>query len=462
MSIPLRLVFGIMVLILTIYLLEPPGSGISRGFNGTRNGIDFHTRKMAMNLIRKVFVYTHNAIGLGHLFRILAVMTGMRKWRPDIDFLVISGSSVPHIVLRQGIEVIKLPSIKRDLEAEGSPLTPRYLKRSDLKEVLAYRKRAIMEAFQFFHPDVVMIEHYLAGLAEEVAPLFAAKEASRFDGTKEFTLVNLSRGIMGGLQPGIEPGPQSPLARYLGWYDFFYLFDDRTALEGDTGFLGQPLPSEPKVHFLGKITEKTRDEILSRPEVLSRFSLSGKPIILISLSRHGDIVGLSRSLMAAFHRTGLNQAYQIIIIIDPYLDPIFFQDLRDDPMFKEVRFLPFVYPLVDLIHTSELVICRAGYNTVNEVLLTDSRALIIPEHHPSGEQERRAEISRTENTVVASEQAILSSPPDGILLELLSRTIRPMNFDFDKYRIGKEIIVDLEKWAEVRTPSISTLAQPPS
>jgi predicted glycosyltransferase len=404
-----------------------------------------------MDLIRKVLVYTHNAIGLGHLFRILAVMTGMRKWRPDIDFLVISGSSVPHIVLRKGIEVIKLPSIKRDLETAGSPLTPRYLKRSDLKEVLAYRKRVIMEAFQFFQPDVVMIEHYLAGLAEEVAPLFAAKEASRYDGAKEFALVNLSRGIMGGPLGGSEPGSPSPLARYLAWYDFIYLFDDRTALEGERGILGQSLPTEPKIHYLGKITEKTRDEIVSRPEVLSRFSLSGKPIILISLSRHGDIASLSRSLMSAFLRTGLNQAYQIIVIIDPYLDPIVFQDLRDDPMFKEVRFLPFIYPLIDLIHTADLVICRSGYNTINEVLLTDSRALIIPECHPSGEQERRAEKSRTENTVVVSEQAILSTPPDSILLELLSRPMHPLNFDFDKYRIGKRIIADLEEWAETRS-----------
>ena len=38
--------------------------------------------------IKRVLVYTHNSIGLGHAFRTLAVITGMRKWRPDIDFLI--------------------------------------------------------------------------------------------------------------------------------------------------------------------------------------------------------------------------------------------------------------------------------------------------------------------------------------------------------------------------------------
>jgi predicted glycosyltransferase len=362
--------------------------------------------------------------------------------------LVISGSSVPHVLLRKGIEVIKLPSIKMEIEAAGSPLIPRYLNSTGLEEVLAFRRRTIVEAFQFFKPEVVMIEHYLAGLAEEVAPLFAVKEASRYNGTNQFALVNLSRGIMSGPLADKGKENQNPLAKYLSLYDFVYIFEDRTNAEREIGFPENILPYKPKIQYLGKITEKNRDEILNKDEVLRRFSLTGKPIILISLSRHGDIAGLSRSLMFAFDRIGLNRDYQTIIIIDPYLESTIFQKLQDDPLFKDVRFLPFIYPLIDLIHASDLVICRSGYNTVNEVLLTDSKALIIPEHHPSGEQERRAEMARTENTIVVREQEILSSPPDTILLELLNRKIHPMKFGFDKYKIGKRIISELEEWTK--------------
>jgi len=59
--------------------------------------------------IKRILVYTHNSIGVGHAFRTSAVITGIRKWRPDIDFLVVSGTSVPQVFFREGVEVIKLP-----------------------------------------------------------------------------------------------------------------------------------------------------------------------------------------------------------------------------------------------------------------------------------------------------------------------------------------------------------------
>ncbi|MBM3299753.1 MAG: hypothetical protein FJY85_07345, partial [Deltaproteobacteria bacterium] len=66
---------------------------------------------MRNGLIKRILVYTHNSIGLGHAFRTLAVVTGIKKWRPDIDFLVMSGCSIPQIFFQEGIEVVKLPSV---------------------------------------------------------------------------------------------------------------------------------------------------------------------------------------------------------------------------------------------------------------------------------------------------------------------------------------------------------------
>jgi predicted glycosyltransferase len=44
--------------------------------------------------LRRVLLYTHNSIGLGHAIRCLAVITGMRRLRPDLDFLVLTGSAL--------------------------------------------------------------------------------------------------------------------------------------------------------------------------------------------------------------------------------------------------------------------------------------------------------------------------------------------------------------------------------
>jgi predicted glycosyltransferase len=92
------------------------------------------------------------------------------------------------------------------------------------------------------------------------------------------------------------------------------------------------------------------------------------------------------------------------------------------------------------------VICRAGYNTINELLLTDAKALVIPEHHPSGEQERRARLIPRDNIAVMAEEDLLSSPADHILSDLLGRETVPLLFRFDKYAIGSTIITELESW----------------
>ena len=88
--------------------------------------------------IKRILVYTHNSIGLGHAFRTLAVITGIKKWRPDIDFLVISGTSIPQIFFKEGIEVIKLPSVKLDIDREDSPMHSRYLSGFDLESNLRF------------------------------------------------------------------------------------------------------------------------------------------------------------------------------------------------------------------------------------------------------------------------------------------------------------------------------------
>ncbi|MBW1712096.1 MAG: hypothetical protein JRJ59_02975, partial [Deltaproteobacteria bacterium] len=82
---------------------------------------------MDQRRIKKILVYTHNSIGLGHAVRTLSVITGIRKSRPDIEFMVLSGTSVPQLFFKEGIELVKLPSTRLDIEPDGQFLRPRYL-----------------------------------------------------------------------------------------------------------------------------------------------------------------------------------------------------------------------------------------------------------------------------------------------------------------------------------------------
>ena len=404
---------------------------------------------MAATKIKRILVYSHNSIGLGHAFRTLAVITGMKKWRPDIDFLVISGTSIPQIFFRQGIEVIKLPSVKLDIDSKDSTMQSRYLAGFELEEIFDFRQTMIMASFDFFQPDVLIIEHNMTGQMSELIPLLMKKWMRR-GGPMDFTLVHICRGIMRWVPllriPYQNPRHRSESINIGALYDFMYVLEDRQVIDINKQFLGNDPDLEKKITYLGKITNKVRDELSVRCDALGRFGLQDRKTILISLGRNHQVLDLSLKLLKLFQDTGIIGLYQVVMIVDPYLDEGAAQTLRCHPLSNQVRFLNFVPDLVDLVYNSELVISRAGYNTVNELLLTGAKAIIIPESHGGGEQEQRARSVNAPNIFVLTEDEILGDNSGGLFLELLKNPVKPAGYDFDKYAIGKTIIDDLENW----------------
>ena len=412
---------------------------------------------MAMKgkMIRRILYYTHNSTGVGHVFRARAIITGIQKWRPDIDFLVLSGTSIPHILLREGIEVVKLPGVEKMItDHETTPnaplkcaaagcerpvFKPRYLKGMTLDAVMRLRRKIIAETCRCFQPDVVMIEHYMGGLLDEMATIL---ERNRRTG--RFISVAFSRGIMGPDGEFLAACGPHRLDHLVSKMDYIYIFDDSDILNRRR-YEELKLSATTEVACVGRITDKRLDELPHRREVQHRFRLTDKPIVLMSLSRYGDIAMLCIHLLKACHINGIDRTHQIIFVIDPYLKKEVLENIQRHFLAAQVRFLPFFYPLIDLIHASELVICRAGYNTINELLLTGVKAIVVPEAHSSGEQEARAAIIPHDNIIVLSEETVLKEPPTTVIRDIVGRRRTRLPFDFDKYAIGQRIITDLEQ-----------------
>jgi len=403
--------------------------------------------------IKRILVYTHNSIGLGHAFRTLAVVTGIRKWRPDIDFLVISSTCIPQIFFNQGIEVIKLPSVKLDIDKPDNPMLPRYLSHFDLETIFDFRQRIILETFDFFRPDVLVIEHNMTGQMSELIPLLM-KKWLRKGGPGDFALVHLCRGIMKWI-PLLQIPYQNPRHRSesidIGeLYDFMYVLEDRSVIDINRAFLGDDPRLEAKIRYLGKVTNKARNELASRHEVLKRFSLEDKKTILISLGRNSRVFDLSERLLDSFERTGINRDYQVVMVLDPYLDSAVADCIRNHPLSRNICLLPFVPDLVDLVAQSEMIISRAGYNTVNEILLTGTKAVLIPESHGGGEQELRVRSISRDRIKVLTEEEALNAGSEQVMLDLLQNRNDRVSFEFDKYAVGKAIIDELEEWKAKR------------
>jgi predicted glycosyltransferase len=405
--------------------------------------------------VKRILLYTHNSIGLGHAFRTLAVITGIKKWRPDIDFLVISGTSIPQIFFRHGIELIKLPSIGLDIDSKDSPMYSRYLSRFELPEIFDFRQRIILESFSFFQPDAFIVEHNMTGQMSELIPVLM-KKWMRKGGPVDFCLVHLCRGIMRWVPllaiPYQNPRHRSESINIGSLYDFMYVLEDREVIDINKAFLGNDPELEKKISYLGKITHKAPDDLLPRQETFDGFGLPDRPTVLISLGRNNRIAALTKAIFAALDRTGIMDSHQVVMFLDPYLEDAAEKAIRQDPHSARVRFKPFVPDLVDLVSHAELVISRAGYNTVNEILLTGVRAILIPESHGGGEQEMRARSIGDDRVCVLAEDGLIREHLDATIRDLMSKPSGQACHLFDKYKIGKRIIEDLEDWKAAPRP----------
>jgi predicted glycosyltransferase len=393
--------------------------------------------------IRRILAYTHNSIGVGHAFRTLAVITGIKHHRPEIDFLVLSGSSLPCLFLSNGIDVVKLPSIRKDVDTPEGDLFPRYLRSFETQAVLEYRRRVIVETFEFFSPDVVMIEHYIGGLDNEALPLIG-KNPNRERRRREWSTVYLSRGVCPSLGCALTGGLGEGVIDIARRFDRIYVFEDPEKVDSNHGLLAKVPDLRGQMRYMGPITARTISELSGREEVIGRLGLLDMPLILLSLGRHGPVVPMARAILSALRRRGTLTEHQVVMVLDPYLEHEAARALQDMTSKENVRVLPFTPHLVDLVNIAELVICRAGYNTVNELLMTGVASMVIPERHPGGEQEHRARRIQRENVLVVYQEEVLSPGLPDLLEDLLARKRKPVRDFFDKYAIGGRIAQDLE------------------
>ena len=388
---------------------------------------------------RRVLVYTHNAIGLGHAVRTAAVVDGLRAVWPQTDFLVLSGSAVPQIFLAKGIDVLKLPSIRHALDEPGEPYRARFLSTMDNGPLFAWRSHIIGEAFERFAPDLVMIEHCLAGLMGEAAPILAKKRSGA-----PFTLVHLSRGIYREHPCVVVPCTNLlPDSGITSAYDRFYVLEDPSVVDVNREFLGADPALDSRIRYLGRIASLNAGEFGDPHSAAASLGLGQQPFVLVSLGRNGHIVELHSRVLTALASCPRDDRTATVVVPDPYLTPTLLDGVGAVAAECGARLLPVVPGLSSVIAAARLVVCRAGYNTINEVLQASVPALVIPEHHPSGEQERRAAGLPRDNITVRSEEEALAAPLAPWLARLMARVPTRLVFDFDRFRIGRAMADDL-------------------
>ncbi|MEJ2717301.1 MAG: hypothetical protein P8182_09205, partial [Deltaproteobacteria bacterium] len=236
--------------------------------------------------------------------------------------------------------VIKLPSIKLDIDGADNRMLPRYLSNFDLETIFDFRQRIILETFDFFKPDAFIIEHNMTGQMSELIPVLM-KKWMRKGGPADFAVAHISRGIMRWVPllkiPYQNPRHRSESINIGELYDFMYVLEDKEVIDINKAFLGDDPELEKKIRYLGKITNKIHEELAARDDVTSRFALSNKPIVLVSLGRNRMVEAISAKLLKSFENTRVIPDCQVVMILDPYLDRQTAETLKNHPLAGNVQ-----------------------------------------------------------------------------------------------------------------------------
>ena len=334
----------------------------------------------------RLALYSHDAKGLGHLRRNLALAHHLARALPgltgrDVTGLVITGLAPgQEHRLPEGFDWLVLPGVKK---AEGTYLPQRLrITREDLGLV---RSALLSGVLTTFTPDLLIIDRHPYGVHQELRePLARLRQASPD-----------ARVVLGLREVLDTPETVQREWEELGEADTLRRLIDEVWVYGDASVhdlsaTGEaPAALEERMRYTGYLAHG-RDAVETTHGSEASGALAGnaevaEAFILTTAGGGSDGINLLRAAAAARVPDG----YRHVVVTGPQLDAARFHQVAQaaGPRTIVRRTWP---GMSHHIQRAAAVISMAGYNTVSEILASDTPALLVPRETPRLEQFIRA------------------------------------------------------------------------
>ncbi len=285
----------------------------------------------------KVLVYAINGKGMGHLNRTLVLARAMREHAPHMDIRFAVGSPFFGLVSTSGFDVIKIPDRHHTLGYHSS----RAARDSHLASVFG----CLLDEYR---PDVFMVDLAVDERLFREVHLRHAKVALVFRKQRPEAIAQYRRSL------GIRR-----VERFLIPHE---------ASESPLDEL--PRSWRKRCRHLGPVA-KTLDP--SRIEgVRARFASRDEQLVMVTTGG-GGYPESQRMLDAANEVSSAERRNtRWVIVYGPYYPR------EIPPSDSRVTRVRFENDLLELMSASDVVVCHAGYNTVRELELAGTPAVIVP------------------------------------------------------------------------------------
>jgi predicted glycosyltransferase len=330
-------------------------------------------------------------LGVGHLQRAIHLSTALLRQGFRVD--LVSGGMPGHLTAAQTLRIHQLPplyspdgSFSRLLDANGNDIDDHWRER---------RKQQLLKIFDTCAPQVLITETFPFGrrmLQFELLPLLRASRE-----TRDCKLVISS--IRDILQPRSKPGRNRETCDLIdAWYDRVLVHGDENIARLEDSFsLSDRI--EDKLFYSGYICAQ---------DAYSAPAGEGKNEVLVSAGGSATGLQILQTALRAKPLSSLNHLHWRLLVSQaiPAADFNQLQALAGDDVTVERNRPDFS----ELIKRAQLSISQAGYNTMTDLLNSDTPAVVIPyAEAEEKEQSLRANALQARGRVIALAQSGLAA-----------------------------------------------------
>lgn len=312
----------------------------------------------------RVALYSHDAQGLGHVRRNLAIAGALAVSELAPDILLLNGTPYAReFDLPPRTDCLTLPALQKSLDGT-------YTGRFDPPLLLRVRAEAIGGALAAFDADLLIVDKLPRGAFNELQP--ALNHRRRSGGRTVLGLRDILDTPTATIWEWQQARANEAIAEH---YDAVWVYGDPRVYDPVTQY-GFPQAVASKVSYTGYLA----------PQV-QRPLTSGPPLVLCVVGGGQDGYGLARTFLESDLPTGV----KALLVTGPHMPTVereHLERIAAERGQRQVR--RFIRGTLDLLLQAHAVVSMGGYNTVCEILASGVPAFIVPRTTPRQEQSLRA------------------------------------------------------------------------
>jgi predicted glycosyltransferase len=358
--------------------VAPAGPGLCRW-----RGPPFQrNRKTCGSMQRlRIALYSHDAMGLGHMRRNLLLANALRQFPVRADVLLIAGARELAVYpLPAGVDCITLPGFSK---AWRKLYLPKRL-HMDRDALSRFRARLIRTALDEYEPDMFIVDRHPRGLLNELDESLELLASRR----RRPRIVLGLRDVLDEPDAVRREWAESAFEEAVRtWYDTIWVYGDR-AVYNPLDEYDIAADVAARVHFSGYLDPRGR--FMARP-ARDAVAQGGVPAdVPIALCQVGGGQDGGR-IAAAFAAAPMPSGVHGVIVTGPFMPfEVRNRVRRLAAARRDIHVIEFVSDPERLLERAQSVVTMGGYNSVCELLAREKRSLIVPRVSPRTEQLIRA------------------------------------------------------------------------